>query len=207
MKYFFSVAVALLAAASIFAQTPDEILALMDRETSRFETEGFSMVMDIKVPVFGTFSTYVQSHGDKYKLSSNMRGEITVNWSDGLNDWEYDEARNEIVISTAGAILEDSTTGNLQMFNSVTSGYDFQLKSETADAWFFRCTKCRSNKRKDMPRSLDLVVSKSTFLPVSVKANEKGAVFTLRDFVVGVSEEEITFNPAAYPKAIVVDKR
>ena len=41
--------VLLLTAASVWAQTPQEIIARMDQEKSRFDKEGFSMVMEMKL--------------------------------------------------------------------------------------------------------------------------------------------------------------
>ncbi len=43
-----------MAATALLAQTPEEIIARMDRETDRFEAEGFSMVMEIKVSLLGS---------------------------------------------------------------------------------------------------------------------------------------------------------
>lgn len=55
---------------------------------ARFDTEGFSMVMDMKIPIMGTFSTKMFSLGKKYKAELDVKGETAITWSDGVTDWE-----------------------------------------------------------------------------------------------------------------------
>ena len=54
---------------------------------------------------------------------------------------------------------------------------------------------------------MDLVVSKATYLPISHSVKEKGVTVTMRDFAIGVSEEQVTFDPAKYANAKIIDKR
>ena len=86
-------------------------------------------------------------------------------------------------------------------------GYDVKLKKETADAWYFVCNKSKTNTVKDDPKKMDLVVSKTTYLPISTSVKEKGVTVTMRDFAVGVTEEQVTFDPAKYANAKIIDKR
>ena len=95
----------------------------------------------------------------------------------------------------------------MKMLDGVTDGYDVKLKKETDEAWYFVCTKSKTNPRKDDPKKMDLVISKSTYLPISTSVSEKGIRFTMRDFAIGVSEEEVTFNPDEYKDATIIDKR
>lgn len=198
----------LLAALNLFAQTPEEIIARMDQEVSRFDKEGVSMVMEMKIPLLGTFSSKMYNLGDKFKAVLDVKGKKVVTWSDGVTDWDYDESENEITITKANPSGGDKgAEGSLNALEGVTEGYDVKLKKETADAWYFRCTKSKTNKKKDDPKAMDLVVSKATYLPISTSISEKGVKVTLRDFAVGITEEEVTFNPAAYPNVKVTDKR
>ena len=76
----------LLAAVTLFAQTPEEILARMDQETQRFDPEGFSMVMEIRVPLLGAIATTIYTRGDKYKMITGKDGDIEIDWSDGQTE-------------------------------------------------------------------------------------------------------------------------
>ena len=208
MKRFFTLLLtALLASTALSAQTPEEILARMDRETDRFDAEGFSMVMEIRLPILGTFATTVYTRGDKYKMVTTVKDETVINWSDGVTDWQYEPSKNEVTIEPRKAGTTSDAESNKKMIDSVTQGYDVRLKGQTDEVWQFRCTKSRDNTDKDDPKNMDLVVSKSTYLPVSIKASMHGVTVTLRDFGVGIDEKDITFDPAQYPGAKITDKR
>lgn len=208
MKRFFTLLLtALLASTALSAQTPEEILARMDRETDRFDAEGFSMVMEIRLPILGAFATTVYTRGDKYKMVTTVKDETVINWSDGVTDWQYEPSKNEVTIEPRKAGTTSDAESNKKMIDSVTQGYDVRLKGQTDEVWQFRCTKSRDNTDKDDPKNMDLVVSKSTYLPVSIKASMHGVTVTLRDFGVGIDEKDITFDPAQYPDAKITDKR
>ena len=208
MKRFFTLLLtALLAATALSAQTPEEIIARMDRETDRFDAEGFSMVMEIRLPILGTFATTVYTRGDKYKMVTTVKDETVINWSDGVTDWQYEPSKNEVTIEPRKAGTTSDAESNKKMIDSVTQGYDVRLKGQTDEVWQFRCTKSRDNTNKDDPKNMDLVVSKSTYLPVSIKASMHGVTVTLRDFGVGIDEKDITFDPAQSPGAKITDKR
>jgi len=203
-KVFISIIAALLTATAIFAQTPEEVIARMDQETARFETEGFSMVMDMKIPILGSFPTQMYTLGKKYKAIIEVKGKKAITWSDGVTDWDYDVSKNELTITNAtSSDAEDS----VESLNGITEGYDVKLKKETAEAWYFLCTKSKTNTNKDDPKKMDLVVSKATYLPISHSVTMKGVTVTLRDFTLGVTEEEVTFDPSQYADAKIIDKR
>lgn len=203
-KAIISIFAALLTATALFAQTPQEIIARMDQETARFDQEGFSMVMDMKLPLLGTYSTKMYTRGNKYKAILDVKGNVAITWSDGKTDWAYDASTNELTIKNAQASeAEDS----MNALNGITEGYDVKLKKETAEAWYFVCTKSKSNKKKDDPKKMDLVVSKATYLPISHSVSMSGVTVTLRDFVMGASEEDVTFDPSKYADAKIIDQR
>ena len=54
---------------------------------------------------------------------------------------------------------------------------------------------------------MNLVVAKGTFYPVSLSAKMSGITMTMRDLSYGVTEAQVTFNPADYPDATIEDKR
>jgi outer membrane lipoprotein-sorting protein len=93
------------------------------------------------------------------------------------------------------------------LVKGITSGYDVSIKGETADAWQIKCVKQKSNQDKDDPKTMDLVVSKKTYLPVRLVAKVKMVTVTLSNFALGVSPEEVKFDQSAYKDAKVIDKR
>ncbi len=202
-----SLLLALSALAAAWAQTPEEILTRMDQETSRFDAEGFVMVMEIKIPILGTMATTTYTRGDKYKMYMESGGSSVTSWSNGVTDWTYDSSKNELTIENAKVGQPTEADSNAKMLDSITDGYDVRLKKETDDTWVFRCTKSKDNKKKDDPKNIDLVISKTSYLPVSVKTGQSGVTVTLRDFAIGVTENDVTFDPEKYANAKVIDKR
>ena len=93
------------------------------------------------------------------------------------------------------------------MFKGVTDGYDVSIKKETVDAWYILCKKSKSNTKKDDPSTMDLVVAKGTYAPVSLSSRVAGIAITLRDIKYGVTEDQVTFDKSKYPNVVVVDKR
>ena len=206
-KIIISIFAAFLTATALWAQTPEEIIARMDKETERFDPEGFSMVMEIKLPIIGTMGTTVYILGDKYKMVANVKGETSIHWTDGVTDWDYESSDNEIIVSNAKPSQESEAESNVKMLKGVTDGYDVRLQKETDTAWYFRCTKSKTNTSKDDPRTMDLVVAKGTYLPISLKSSMKGVTVTLRDFVVGMTDADVSFDASKYPNAKIIDKR
>jgi outer membrane lipoprotein-sorting protein len=89
---------ALLAAATLSAQTPEEIIARVDQETARFDAEGCSMVMELKFPIIGAVATTIYTRGDKYKMIMSIKGDSSISWSDGVTDWDYESSKNTVTI-------------------------------------------------------------------------------------------------------------
>lgn len=204
MKKVFTFFAALLTATALFAQTAEEIVARMDEVTDQFEAEGFSMIMDMKIPILGTFSTTMYNLGDKYKASITIMGKELITWSDGKTDWEYDASKNVITITNA---TSSDAKDSMNTLNGITDGYDVKLKKETADAWHIQCTKSKTNTNKDDPKKMDLVVAKGTYLPISHTVTIDGVKIVLHDFAKGVTEEEVTFDPSRYSTAEIKDER
>ena len=93
------------------------------------------------------------------------------------------------------------------MFNGITDGYDVSISRETADAWYIKCRKSRTNTDKDDPKKMDLVVSKVNYYPLSLSTEATLATVTLRILGYGVTDEQVTFNPADFPGARIIDER
>ncbi len=187
-----------------WAQTPEEILRKMDEAMTSAESRGLSMAMDLKVPIIGTTTTLMYMLGDKTRTETKIMGHLLLTFSDGVTEYEYDTVKNELVIEDAAPGGDESEA---ELFSDITDGYDVTLKKETSDAWYFLCRKSKSNTDKDAPDKMDLVVSKVTNLPISLETKVSGVKVTLRDVKVGVNPERVTFNPADYPDAKVIDNR
>lgn len=205
-KILFLLLPALLAAVTLSAQTPEEIIARVDQETARFDAEGCSMVMELKFPIIGAVATTIYTRGDKYKMIMSIKGDTSISWSDGVTDWDYESSKNTVTIKPHKAD-GNSEADNAKMMEGITEGYDVRLKKETADTWQFRCTKSKTNTNKDDPKNMDLVVSKATYLPVSLTARAGGLTITMRDVSIGVSEQEVTFDASQYATAKIIDER
>ena len=189
------------------AQTPQEIVSRMEEAMEKHEKEGIVMTMDIKIPILGTMSTKTYVLGDKYKSEGGMMGVKIVTWSDGTMTWTYDGKKDEITIEDTAHAKPDENKGDTEMFTGVADGYDVSLKKETDDAWYLLCKKSKDNKEKDDPKTMDLVVAKGTYYPVSISAKVSGVSVKIYDVSFGVSDKQVTFNKADYPRATIVDKR
>ncbi len=207
MKRVLLVAVALTAFAALAAaQSADEIVDRMDKELKRGETEGIAMIMDMKVPLLGEFSTKIKSRGKMNRADVEVKGEKAVIWTFNDTSWTYTPKTNQIEIQIVKS--GDKSSGKeAEMLDDITEGYDVSIASETADRWNILCKKSKGNKSKDDPSKMDLVVSKKTWLPISLAAKMKGLTITLRDMSIGVSKAQVTFDPSAYKGATIVDKR
>jgi len=203
-KIIFSIAATFTFLVTAWAQTPEEILAKMDKAMESAETAGLSMVMDLKIPLIGTTTATMYMLGDKVRTETSLLGHQLITFSDGVTEWEYESKSNELTIKNAKK--EDSSPES-EMFEGIVDGYDVSLKNETDDAWYLVCKKSRNNTDKDDPAKMDLVVSKKTCLPISLSTKMKGVKLTLRDVVVGVDPKLLEFRVEDYPGAKIVDQR
>lgn len=207
MKKLFLIVVALAAFASLgYAQTADEIIDRMDKELKKGESVGTAVTFDIHIPILGQVSSRIKTLGDRSRADIDAKGEKGIIWVVKDTSWAYTPKDNEIVIELGKKDNGSSQQGN-EMLTGITEGYNVSIVKETADSWQLRCDKAKGNKDKDDPAKMDLVVAKKTYLPVSLKAKYKGVTVTLRDFSLGVSRKEVTFNPSDYKGVKITDKR
>ena len=207
MKKLFSFFAALLMAGTAFAQTAEEIVSRMETEMDQHESEGMVMTVSIKIPILGTMNSKTYTLGDKLCMEATMMGHQVITWSDGTTKWTYTSKDNEIEIENEDPKDPTSGDGDAEMFDNVTEGYDVSIKKETAEAWYIQCKKSKTNKEKDDPKNMDLVIAKGSYLPISLSATLKGVTMTMSDISFGITEDQVTFNPEKYPDAKIVDKR
>ena len=208
MKKFIISALFLALSLTAFAQTATEIVERMDKKISAFdEKDGVGFVMEMKIPILGTFSAKTETRGDKLRMEMQKGDVHSINWSDGTTQWDYDVTKNEIVITNVDKKKDSKTEGDAELFKGICDGYDVSLDKETDKFWFIKCKKSKTNMEKDDPKTMDLIVEKGTYNPKSLSAKLKGITITMRDLAYGIPESRVTFNPADYPTATIVDKR
>lgn len=207
MKKLFAFISALALAVASFAQTPEEIVDRMGEAMDKLENTGLRMTMDIKIPILGTMSTVAWSLGDKMRMEAEAMGKKIITWMDNDTEWTYTADDNTVTIKNRDAKKPSSEQENMKMLDSVTEGYDVFLKKETDQAWYLQCKKNKSNTKKDDPKTMDLVIAKGTYHPISLSARVSGITVTMRDLGFNVTENEVTFNKADYPGAKIVDQR
>lgn len=205
MKKVLMMAVAaMMSVITLFAQSTEEIISRMDAEFEKHRNEGMVMTMDMKIILVGNISTQIMSLGDKY--CGRVADASTVIWGDGETTWTYDADKNELTIDHASK-SSSVESGADDMFSGITEGYSVKLQNETDNAWYFRCKKSKGNKDKDAPKKMDLVVEKGTYYPISLSTKAAIASISIHDVSFGVTEDQVTFNPSAYPNAKIIDKR
>ncbi len=192
---------------TLSAQTPEGIITKMEQELKRSDTEGLYMAMEMKIPLVGTIPSRVYSLGKKARAEMETKDKKTILWMDADNTWTYDLGKNEIVITRRESGKPSDAENNMQLLEGLTEGYKLSLEKETAEAWYLRCTKTASNPDKDAPKRMDLVVSKKTGLPLSFTASVSVMTLTFKDIALGVTEDQVTFDPGKYPDATLIDKR
>jgi outer membrane lipoprotein-sorting protein len=208
MKRIIALLAACAFAAAAFAQTPEEIVAKMDEVMNgRDLNQGFRMTMDLKIPILGTFSTTAYTLGDKMRMEGEIKGKKMITWQDAETEWEYLPDERKVTIKRRDPQKKSSEEENMKMFQSATVGYDVFLKSETEDAWCILCKKNKSNKEKDDPKTMEIVIAKDTYFPMSLSAKLKGITLTMRDLGFSVTEEEVTYDPDKLPGVIIIDER
>ena len=192
---------------SLSAQTPEEIVRKMSEQLDRADAEGIAMDLNMKMPVVGSFTTHNLVRGDRMKSTVTGKVKKVIMWYDGTTNWVYDEQAGEITVSPQKQSDSKKDNSDMKAFESITNGYDLVLERETADAWYILCKKSKSNKDKDDPAKMDLAVSKATYLPIYLRMKQSVVSVSIEKVSIGVSEKSVTFNPAEYPNAKIIDKR
>lgn len=187
---------------SAFAQTADEILEKMEKAMEG--RDDLEMIVEMKIPVLGTFATKTYTRGDKSRMELEAKGHTATTWTDGTTSWTYTAVDNTLEIDNVKA---GDSENDAEMLNDVAEGYDVSIESETASYWRLLCKKSKSNKNKDDPKKMTIEVYKNTYMPKSLTATVSGVTLTLRDFKLGVTEEMVTFRIEDFPNAKIVDKR
>ena len=207
MKRFITLLAACILVVTAFAQTPEEIIDKMEATMDQLEVEGIVMAMDIKIPILGTMTSKAWSKGEKIRIEGELVGVKVVTFIDGDTEWEYNSKENKVRIKRHDTTKESQEQSNAKLFDAITEGYDVSLDKETATAWHIRCKKNKNNKEKDDPKTMDLVVAKGTYYPVSLSAKVSGITVRMYDLGFNVADKQVTFNPADFPGVSIIDER
>lgn len=207
MKRFIALLAACVLAVAAFAQTPEEIIDRMEEVMGNLEVEGIVMTMDIKIPILGTMSSKAWNRGEKTRIEGSLMGVRIITWIDGDTEWEYNSKENQVRIKRHDTSKESQEESNAKLFDAVTEGYDVSLDKETATAWHIRCKKSKDNTNKDDPKTMDLVVAKGTYYPVSLSAKVSGITVKMYDLDFHVTDKQVTFDPADFPGVTIIDER
>lgn len=207
MKRIFTLLAFAVCAFTASAQTAEEIVNRMDAEMAKYDKERLAMTLDMKIPIIGSISSRSYVIGKKMRVEAEVAEKRVITWSDGTTKWTLDPEKKEVVVENETIKKESENEGDVGMFTNITDGYDVSIKSETDKVWNIRCKKSKSNKEKDDPKTMDLVVNKGTYFPQSLTATLKGITVTMRDLSFDVTEKQVTFDLADYPGYTIVDKR
>lgn len=208
MKRIAAILTLIILSISAFAQSAEEIVSRMEKNLEGAVTKGIAMTADVKVPIIGTMTTTTYSLGDKLRIEGEVGGVKVITWSDSRTTWIYDGKNKRITIDDSPAANAESTNDeDLDLFMGITDGYDVSIRKEDATAWYISCKKSKDFKDKNAPKSIDLVVRKGNYLPISLATTLSGVKMTLRNISVGVSEKSVTFNADDFPGVPIEDKR
>ena len=205
MKKIFCIIACLALSVAAMAQTAEEILDKMDEVFSRYEKDGIAMAVQTKIPILGSITMKAWTLGQKSRMETRLMGTNLIIWDDGETEWTYNAKDDKLTIDSSTPSSEED--GDAEMFQDVTDGYDVSIKKETADAWYIQCKKSKTNTNKEDPKSMEIVVAKGTYHPVSLTTKMQGVTLIMKDLSFGVTEEQVTFDPKKYASAKVVDKR
>ena len=207
MRRFIALMAACVLAVAAFAQTPREIIDRMEDVMGSLEVEGVVMTMDIKIPIVGTMSSKAWNRGDKTRIEGTIAGVRIVTFIDGDTEWEYNSKENQVRIKAHDVTKVSQEESNAKLFDAVSEGYDVSISKETAAAWHLRCKKSKTNPNKDDPKTMDLVIAKGSYRPLSLTAQVSVLTVTIRDLGFDVTEKQVTFDPADFPGATIIDER
>lgn len=188
------------------SQSPQEILSRMETELGKHKGEGVFMSMEAKVPVLGTMRSKSWALGKKLRMEATMMGATIISWRDETTQWEYDTKSNEITIKPFEMKAKEGND-DLSDLSGLGEGYELAITEETETTWHIIGKRLKTNKEKDAPKAFEMTVAKGTYLPVLFTAKASGVRMTLRDIGFGVTESQVTFDPAAFPDAKIIDKR
>ena len=180
----------------------------MTAELNKGDSLGMSFDFVMSIPILGDFRSTNYILGDKMRIEIFNDGKQSINWSDGVTSWDYDSEKNEVIITNAKPKEDNNGSDNTQLAKGVADGYDLSFENKTDDkVWYIKCKKNKSNKDKDDPKKIYIAVSKEDYSTIYLKTKSSGVGISMENYKIGVTEAQVTFNPADYPNAKIIDER
>lgn len=202
---------AMMASINLHAQTPEQVVERMTAELNKGDSLGTTFDLVMSIPILGTFRSTNSVLGDKMRIEVTEKDKKSISWDDGTTSWEYDSEKNEVEITNSKRENNEESkenTGDMELFQGLAEGYDLSFEKKTDDkVWYILCKKSKSNKDKDDPKQMNVAVSKADYSCIYLKTKMKGVTVSMENFKIGVTEEQVTFNPAEFPGVKIVDKR
>lgn len=201
----------MMASINLHAQTPEQVVERMTAELNKGDSLGTTFDLVMSIPILGTFRSTNSVLGDKMRIEVTEKDKKSISWDDGTTSWEYDSEKNEVEITNSKRENNEESkenTGDMELFQGLAEGYDLSFEKKTDDkVWYILCKKSKSNKDKDDPKQINVAVSKADYSCIYLKTKMKGITVSMESFKIGVTEEQVTFNPAEFPGVKIVDKR
>jgi outer membrane lipoprotein-sorting protein len=218
MKRILTLFSALFLALAAFAQTPEEIVNKMEEtETQLKKGDGSVVTIEAKYPIIGKVTNKIWSRGNKVRFELEMFKHKGITFSDGKTEWYYSPEENQVKIRRSDSGKEPKEVPSIvrkfadfdgnSAFENIVDGYDISLEKETATAWYLHCKRKKSNKEKDAPKNMDLVIAKGSYRLLSQSVEMAGVSLKYSGFDYNVTEKQVTFDPADYPGVTIIDER
>ena len=217
MKRILTLFSALFLALATFAQTPEEIVTKMEETRAQLQKgDSYVVALEAKYPIIGKVTNKTWSRGNKVRFELEMLKHKGISYTDGKTEWIYSPEKNEVKIQRSGSGKKSAGASVVEQFadfdgnsafENIVDGYDISLDKETATAWYLHCKRKKSNKEKDAPKTMDLVIAKGSYRLLSQSVKILGVSFRMYDFGYNVTEKQVTFDPADYPGVTIIDER
>ena len=207
-RILLSAAIIFAAAFTTKAQSIPDICARMTEELSKGETMGQAFDMIITLPIIGKAGGRTWINGDNFRMEGLDKEDAEITWRTPDTEWTYNPKENTVTIKNVEKKNDSSNKdGQTKNFEGVDKDYDLTIVKEDEDAWYMTGKKSKTNTNKDDPKNMKMAVSKQTYLPLYYTIKQKGVTISMENFQVGVTPEEVTFDPAKYPDAKIIDQR
>ena len=209
-RILLTAAIIIAAALTVKAQSIPEICARMSEELSKGETMGQAFDMIITLPIIGKAGGRTWINGDNYRIEAIGEEDADITWRTPDTEWSYKPKENTVTIKKVEKKADSENgknDGQTKNFEGVDTDYDLTIVKEDDNAWYMTGKKAKTNTNKDDPKTIKMAVSKQTYLPLYYTVKQKGVTISMENFQVGVTPEEVIFDPAKYPGVKIIDQR
>ena len=207
-RIILTAAIIIAAAFTVKAQSISEICARMSEELAKGETMGQAFDMVMKIPIIGKVGGRTWINGDNFRMEVIGKDDADITWRTPDTEWNYNPKENTVTIKKVEKSNDQNKdNGQTQNFEGLDQDYDLKIVKEDDTAWYMTGKKSKTNTTKDDPKNIQLAISKATYLPLYYTAKQKGITISMENFLVGVTPEEVVFNPDNYPGVKIIDQR